>query len=131
MSVENLEIVRTALDAYNRGDVAEALRLLAPDAEMDWSRAEGPYRGVYSSDQAQRFIEDYTAAFESVRLETGELIHAGENVLVSLTFHVRGREGLEATANTLLVWTIRDGEVARVCMYQERDEALQAAGLSE
>ncbi len=111
-----MEIVREAFAAYNRGDIDESLKHLAPDAEMDWSRAEGPYRGVYASDQVRRFMDDYTAAFESVRIETGELIDAGENVVVPLTFHVRGRDGLEATADSLQVWTIEQGKVARVCL---------------
>jgi hypothetical protein len=28
-------------------------------------------------------------------------------------------------------WTIRDGNIKRLCMYQERQEALEAVGLSE
>jgi hypothetical protein len=28
-------------------------------------------------------------------------------------------------------WTIRNGAIERVCMYQERQEAFEAAGLSE
>jgi hypothetical protein len=30
-----------------------------------------------------------------------------------------------------LVWTIRDGAIVRISMYQERQEALETLGLSE
>jgi hypothetical protein len=43
----------------------------------------------------------------------------------------RGRDGIEVQARGVWVWTIRDRSIVRVCLYQERKEALEAAGLSE
>ncbi len=77
------------------------------------------------------FLDDYTEMFESVRAEQEEFIDAGEHVVVSLVVHVRGRDGVEASANSVQVWTIREGATERVCMYQEREQALEAAGLAE
>ncbi len=104
----------------------------APDAEFDWSRAYGPYRGVSRLDQWRQLIEDFYGTFESARIEAREFIDGGEHILVSVTTHTRGRDGVEATAGGSHVWTIRDGAIARVCYYQEgqRLEALEA-GLSE
>jgi hypothetical protein len=45
--------------------------------------------------------------------------------------HVRGRDGIEVVSRPTLVWTIRGGAFERACMYQERQEALEAVGLSE
>ena len=42
MSQENVEIVRAAFDALNRGDMDAVLKDAAPDFELDWSRAVGP-----------------------------------------------------------------------------------------
>ena len=47
MSQENLEIVRRALDAFNRRDLATQLALYRSDARIDWSRSHGPLKGVY------------------------------------------------------------------------------------
>ena len=47
------------------------------------------------------------------------------------TIYFKGRDGIEATATGALVWTIRDRRGVRVCLYQEWDEALEAAGLRE
>ena len=55
MSQENVEIVRAALDAYNRGDLEAMLKHAAPDCELDWSRSIGPQRGVYGLDQLPQF----------------------------------------------------------------------------
>ena len=133
MSQENVEIVREALEAFNQRDWNAAMKDAAPGAQFDWSRALGPYRGVYPLDQMRRFIEEFADTFEFVRLEAEEFIDAGEHVLVPLTAHFRGRDGVEATAGGSQLWTIRDGTIVGICIYQEdqRDEALEAAGLSE
>ena len=41
----------------------------------------------------------------------------------------RGRDGIEVQARGIWVWTIRDGSIVRACLFQDRQEALEAAGL--
>jgi hypothetical protein len=129
MSQENVEIVRAVVDAVNRADWDAGFRPAAPGFEMDFSRALGPYRGVYRLDQARGFVADFTATFESFQVEVDELIDAGEHVIFLGTLYFRGRDGIEATVSAKQVWTIRDGAGERLVMYQERQEALEAVGL--
>jgi ketosteroid isomerase-like protein len=131
MSQENVEIVRAAIDAYNRGDLDAALKDAAPDYEIDMSRAVGIVRGVYSANQMRRIWEGFREAWESDQFGADEFIDAGEHVVTPFTNHLRGRDGIEVTARGVWVWTIRDGAIVRVCLYQEREEALEAAGLRE
>jgi ketosteroid isomerase-like protein len=131
MSQENVEIVRAAIDAYNREDLDAALKVMHPDFELDWSRAMGTNQGLYRADQVRRFFDDFAETFESIRIEPHEFVEVGEHVVVPQTGYIRGRDGIEATARITLVWTIRDGAIERVSMYQERQDALEALGLSE
>ena len=131
MSQENVELVRATYDAYNRRDLDAALKDTAPEFELDWTRAVGPQRGVYGLDQIRVFLVDFLEAFESTQVEPDEFIEAGDQVVVPQTGHIRGRDGIEVTARVALVWTIRDGAIVRVCLYQQKREALEAAGLSE
>ena len=39
--------------------------------------------------------------------------------------------GIEVVARGAFVWTIRNGAIERVTMYQERQDALEDLGLSE
>ncbi len=110
-----MEIVRQAFDAYNRGDIVAAMKDADPEAELDFSRALGPYRGIYRLDQVRGFLDDFTGTFDTVQVEPTEYSVAGEDVVASLTIHFRGR----------------DGSITRICIYQARQEALEAAGLSE
>ena len=131
MSEENVEIVRAWIEAFNRGDWDAAVSNAAPDFELDMSGAIGPLRGVYGLHQSRALFNDVLETWESSRIEADELIESGDHVVVPWTFFVRGRDGIEAQARTTWLFTIRDGAIGRVCMYQERQDALKAAGLSE
>ena len=131
MSQENVETVRAALEALNTGDIDAALNDAAPDFEWDFSRSIGTVPGVYRLDQMRGFFDNFAEAWESVRWEAEEFIEAGDHVVTPITTHARGREGVEVQARGAWVWTFRDGAIARICFYQERQEALEAAGPSE
>ena len=47
------------------------------------------------------------------------------------TQHLKGRGGIEVVVSATLVWTIRNGAIERIVMYQERQHALEDLGLSE
>ena len=131
MSEENVKIVRAAIDAYNRRDFDSALKDAAPDFEMDLSRALGPQHGVYGRDQMERVWDEFGEGWQSIRLEPSEFIDLGEHVVVPWTMRAVGRDGIEVEARVTWTFTIRDGALQRICMYQERDEALEAAGPRE
>lgn len=128
MSEENIEIVRAAFRALNRGDVDAVVKDAAPDMEFDFSRAVGPTQGVFGRDEVPAVLREFDEPWQAVRREVEEFIEAGEHVVTPLTSHHRGRDGIELQARVAMVWTIRDGAIARVCFYQEREEALEAAG---
>jgi ketosteroid isomerase-like protein len=131
MPQENVEIVRAFFAAVNHGDLEAALKDAAPEFELDWTRAVGPQRGVFKLDQARTLLLDFLEAFESVRMVPNEFIEAGDQLVVPQTGYIRGRDGIEVTARIALVWTFRDGAIVRICLYQQKQEALEAAGLSE
>ena len=130
MARENVDIVRAGLDAYNRGDREAMLRDVAPDFELDMSRSIGLERGVYGLDRMLQWLDDLGETFESHRIEAEDFIAVGDQVVVPVTVHARGRDGVEATARTANVYTLRDGAVTRICMYQDLPEALEAVGLA-
>ena len=129
MSQGNVDIASAAIDAYNRGDLEAALKDATADFEMDLSRALGPQHGVYRLDQMQRFWSEFSEGWQSLVIEPDEFIELGEHVVVPWTLHATGRDGIEVEARVTWTFTIRDGAIERVCMYQERAEALEAAGL--
>ena len=130
MSQENVEVVRAALDAYTRRDF-EAMRALNhSDVELDWSASRGLAAGVYRGlEEVFGVYRDYLGTFEEIVIEPERFIESGDTVVVPNTAQVRGRDGIETVARSALVFELRDGRVARICLYQETREALEAAGL--
>ena len=131
MAQENVEIVKAWYDAWNREDWDAMVKDVAPGFVADFSRSVGPWRGVFGLDQIRRTTEEFRETWESARVEPHEFIEAGDLVVVPGTMHVKGRDGIEVVSRGALVWTIRNGAIERMVMYQSLQDALDALGLSE
>ena len=131
MSQENVELVRRSIASANAGDWESVFRDGAPNWELDFSRAQGLFGGAYRGEEAQRVMIDSIDDWQSVRFEPHEFIEVGEHVIVPTTEHYVGRDGIEVQARNIWTVTIRDGMVVRTCLYQDKQEALEALGLSE
>lgn len=132
MSKENVETVRRHIEAWNRRDLTTWLASFRSDAEIDWSRSRGPLKGVYRRQgEHEAFWGEFWSTFEDIQLETHGLTEAGSEVLFSNTGHMRGRERILVSARSTFVFTFEKGQITRLRLFQERAEALEAAGLSE
>ena len=132
MSQENVEIVRRSIEAWNRRDWITVSALWRSDGILDWSRAQGPFKGVYRGErERQAFFDDFWSTFQYVQLETYDVAEAGCEVVIPNTAHMRGRDGIEVSARSTLVFTVENRQIARLRLFQERAEALAAAGLRE
>jgi ketosteroid isomerase-like protein len=128
---ENVALVREIVDALNRRDIDAALSHAAADVEYDLSRTESPMRGVYRGiDQVRKVAEEFYAPWETVHYEAQELIEVGDQVVMPYTSHFVGRQGIALDAKAIWVFALEDGEFTRLILYQDRDEAMRAAGSS-
>jgi ketosteroid isomerase-like protein len=132
MSRENVDVVRRAVEAWNRRDLTKWLGTFRSDAEIDWSRARGPLKGVYRGrGEVEALWNEWFLTFEEARIETHGFTDAGSEVVLSNTSHFRGRQGIEVSASSTWVFTVENGQFTRLRLFQERAEALEAAGLRE
>jgi ketosteroid isomerase-like protein len=80
----------------------------------------------------RRYLGDVAAEFEDVYTEPEELIDAGARVVVPVRVSGRGRQsGAAVDLRLTMVVALRDGLIVHIRNYPEKDEALEAAGLSE
>jgi ketosteroid isomerase-like protein len=121
-------LVREVIDALNRRDWDAALAHLAPEFEYDLTRTESPLRGVYARDEMRAVAEEFLGVWDSARYEPREFVEGRQGLVVPFTTHFRGRDGIEMQGDAVWVWTIRDGAVVRLALFQDRAEALKAAG---
>jgi len=134
MSQENVEIVRRSTAAYNRRDLDGWLEDWAPDAVVDWSNARVFDAGVYRGHREIRaFAEEFLGTWDEVRIEIVDgPVEVRDGLLIAENVaYVRGRDGIEVQARSAWLITIRDGEQTSLTLYQTKQEALEAAGLSE
>jgi ketosteroid isomerase-like protein len=126
MSQENVEIVRRGFEAFVSGNLDVAFAMLAPNVRWDPADAE-PCSG---RDEVERFMR--LAGTSGPKLEAEEFIDGGDRVIVCLRRSARDDSGaFEGPARTYTVVDLRNGTVIELRGYLERDQALEAAGLSE
>jgi ketosteroid isomerase-like protein len=133
MSEENVEIVRRAHEAFNQRDLDAVAELIEADWVMDWSRSIGPRRGVYRGRAGvEEWIAGIAEAFDGFEILPLEYIEAGDEIVVPTQVKGRGRgSGVVVDAAAATVWELERGKVVKLTLYQSKDEALEAAGLSE
>ena len=134
MSQENVEIVRAVVGAFNEHDPALLASYVADDGEADWSESIAPYRGIYRGPAEWReWLRLRLDAWRAARWEPIELLELdGDTVLLVTRLIAEGRDsGVQVAAKAAVIWTLRDGKIARAKLFQSKVEALQAVGLSE
>jgi ketosteroid isomerase-like protein len=134
VSRENVELLERCWEAVARRG-PEALLDFA-DPALEWHvRQDLPDAGVYRGHQGFRaLLERFDEAFEEQGYEPVEFIDAGgEVVVVPLRWWGRGRGSGATVVERYETWvfTVRERRIASVCEFRTRDEALEAAGLSE
>jgi ketosteroid isomerase-like protein len=137
MSQENVEALGQALTPwFERGYDAEVFATEAVDPELEWDISayplpDWPNRGS-GRDAFQRHIANYVAGWRDYRAEIREVLDGGEEIVVVLHETVSMTDGAADLDRDLhSVWTVRDAVVVRLRVFKTRDEALEAAGLSE
>jgi ketosteroid isomerase-like protein len=138
MSRENVEVVRRAFEAFNRGG-PEALisgGFWSPEIVWDTTPSGIPGLGVYRGyDEVRSAFEDdwFTAfPFEEWELAVEELIDHGDQVIVLSRQRGRGASsGVAVELEQAHVFTLRGGKIVRFDSYLDRRKALEAVGLRE
>jgi uncharacterized protein len=134
MSEGNVETVRRYLGAYERKDLEKGISLLHPD--VTWRAIEGAPDdiGVFQGHEAMRdYYQEWLDIFADARSELVEdLVEVGDRVVAVVRYIGRIKGSDRQVEMTLaIVFTFRDGKIASGREYATRDEALEAAGLSE
>ena len=134
MSQENVELVRRFEKSWARRDLDAALECVHDDLEFDWSDSMGPFVGTYKGREGlTRFWTEMLEAWEQFSPEIEEIFDCGPERLITLdVVRARGKgSGIDMEARGAMLWTVQEGKIVRVKMFQTKDEALEAVGLSK
>ena len=130
---EEHQVIRRIYEAFNRRDLEAIVRELDEDAHVDFTKSVGPERGVYpGAEGIQRLLDLYWEAFEDIFIDVEDFVDGTDEVVALVVARGRGRgSGVSVEARGPHLWSFRDGKPIRFTLYQEKAEALEAAGLSE
>jgi ketosteroid isomerase-like protein len=133
MPQAEIEALRAVYDAISRGDWDAALRDARPDFELippDQNPIAGTYRGPGA---IRGFFTELWAAFDQVTVQpTGEFLELDDQIVVSLVMRLRPSDSpAEVEMEITHLWTMRDGRPARCQVFLRREEAVEAARLTE
>ncbi len=132
MSEENVEIVRRVYDQIVASP--EAVRdLVAADFEVDLSDIAPDIGVIRGFDAYLQAIRPYFETFKDFWVEVDEVVHADEERVVT-EVHDGGRmpgAGSEVRNHRFHAFAFRDGRLIRFSAHLDRNQALEAAGLSE
>jgi ketosteroid isomerase-like protein len=135
MSQENVEIVEMAYEAFARGGLERFMEHFTDDVEYRvLAGADDLIHGpIHGKDGVRVWLQDWIDMFDGFWQQLVELIDAGgDTVFTGERFGGRARlSGVEADSPNWTVFTIRDGKIASGHEYATREQALEAAGLSE
>ena len=132
MSQENVEVYERAVDATDRRDLDALLDEFDPDVEWH-SALVGMGTQVYRGKEGVREVfRDLDENFTGMVVEFLEVRDLGDRVQALGRLRARGHEsGVQAEGSFNQVVDFKNGKVIRLRSFLDRQEALEAAGLSE
>jgi ketosteroid isomerase-like protein len=132
MSEENVEVVRQGFESWDSGDLEANLQLIHEDVVC---RRMAPlidtqtYRGL---EGYVLFASEWLEPYDDLKMLPGEYIDAGQVVVVEVAQEGRLAGSDQVMKGTFwFLMTVQDGKLIRFEIYGGRDQALEAAGLSE
>jgi ketosteroid isomerase-like protein len=134
MSEENVEVVRRANSAFNNGDDEVLVEVYAPDAELrDLANAPDQAAVVKGHDAIQQTRDLWTAAFDEFRADITEYTDVGDVVICAVRWYGLGKgSGMSIDVNQFDLYVLQEGRIVSATLgFGSKDEALEAAGLSE
>jgi ketosteroid isomerase-like protein len=129
MSEENVDAVRQACAAWERGEWDASAELFDPDLEVVYSTSAFPDAGTYRGGRVvlnawRRWLE----AWDEFRMEFVDVIEAGDHIVALNRLRGRGKEsGATVDAEVGVIFDCDRGIIRRM-VFCDRQEALEAAG---
>ena len=125
MSQEDVELVRSAYEAYNRRDVEGVLGRVDPD--IDWDTPDslawgGHVRGLEAIGRFFAGLRPYMG--EDHRIAIGELLDAGDRVVAIVRHQGTAPGGEPYDVESVMVWTAARGKLT--AMYEQLDTLAMA-----
>ena len=132
MSQENVEVVQRCFGLFGRGETEALLAHIDPTIETIEPReipGSSTYRGYEGLAMA---YEHWAAQWDDFRVELEEQVDAGSDVVAISRHRGTGRaSGAAVQAVVAYVFTVENGKLVRMRIFNTKTQALESVGLSQ
>jgi ketosteroid isomerase-like protein len=116
--MSNLDLIRSAYEAFSRGDVPGVLAILSDDVEWTVPPPLPQAAEAHGPDEVGRFFERLGGIWEGLNLELDDFVASGNRVCV--IGRGSGRvDGQEASYGFVHAWTVEGDRAVRFDEYSQ------------
>jgi len=129
MTLDNVDVVQSAWDAFARGDIDAVLETIAPSAETRVPESL-PWGGTYSGPEGfDQFLARLRDSFDEFSATPDKVLGADDNHVVVVA-RTKGRTKAGGTFEGTTVWLyqLRDGKIADAESWGDTARLLEALG---
>jgi len=134
MSEENVEVVRRFCERDDQTGLDSLLAILHPNIEWGPVESDPEYSVHRGHDDIRAWLTSWAESFPDLRWELDRILDTDSDLVVAFV-RLAGRSdatGIDLeTPSYAVVFKLRGEKIARIHEYLDRQEALEAAGLSE
>ena len=133
MPQENVDLVRAAFDAFERGDMDGVLSLCDPEIEITQAAdlLGAPQHQHGHAGMLEAFAV-WPEQWDDYRIEVISMTDLGDQVMVNQMSRGRGKDtGVPVEMLFTFLFLVRDGKITEWSIFTREDEALKAVGLAE
>jgi ketosteroid isomerase-like protein len=134
MSEANVAVVRRFCERDDQTSLDSLMAHLHPDIEWVPVQSDPEYSVHRGLDDVRAWLTSWAESFPDLRWELDRILDAGGDLVLAFV-RLAGRAeatGIDLeTPSYAVVFTLRGEKIARIHEYLDRQEALEASGLSE
>lgn len=129
MAAENVETVRSLIEAWSAGDRATAREALDDDVVFIMPPIDA--RVSHGVDAMERSTERWRRSWKDYSVEIEELIDRGDQVIARIRQRGRGQESdVDVDLRSAGLYTLRAGKIVRCEHFDDLEQALERANLA-
>lgn len=122
----NVDLVRAAIDTFQRGELDRSLEFAHPDLVSFRAPPLPDPQTYHGPEGVVQMYDDWTAQFGEFDMEVVEYTDAGDRVVVEMIQRGTGRvSGAEVVGRFWFVYTIADDLIVRQEVYSTREQAFE------
>jgi ketosteroid isomerase-like protein len=124
----NTDLIRKLIETTNAGELEAVVDLYTEDAEIrtgpHWPEVT-VYRG---RDEIRRTSAEWASMWDELQVELDSMEEYGDRMVVTGAWRMRGAaSGIDGELPIFIVFTFREGRIAVLEWFEDRDTAVAAA----